>query len=351
MVLFLVNRIGPYHHDRFEYLVGKIDFVVIEICGRDKTYKWDAIDCTNDYKSVTLFDNESYGLFSLAKKLTKYFFQFRPSHVFIPGWAKSYSLISLLLGKLFASKCIVMSDSTKGDKRRFFALEALKKSILKFFDGALVAGTRQIEYLKLLGFKKEVYTGYDVVNNTVFKNSGKNFQGDFIFIGRFIDEKNIILMLEAFLVYTKKIEFPRKLILVGDGHLRSAIEEFIKINGLTELVILKGFLQRDDIVEQLSISHSLILPSISETWGLVVNEALASFLPVIVSDKCGCCLDLVQGNGYLVDPKSKFDIVDKLLEFHNLSEEQYELMCQKSKLLSEQWSLEKYLSSVKHLSS
>jgi glycosyltransferase involved in cell wall biosynthesis len=54
----------------------------------------------------------------------------------------------------------------------------------------------------------------------------------------------------------------------------------------------------------LALSDVLVLPSYSEPWGLVVNEAMACGMPVIVSEKCGCAPDLVQNgkNGISINP-------------------------------------------------
>src|SRR5690348_18498611 len=58
----------------------------------------------------------------------------------------------------------------------------------------------------------------------------------------------------------------------------------------------------------------------SEQWGLVVNEAIASGLPVIVSDGCGCAPELVQGNGFTFDPFDEKQLGERLLEMASLPE-------------------------------
>ena len=86
--------------------------------------------------------------------------------------------------------------------------------------------------------------------------------------------------------------------------MRVSLVEHISALGLREAVRLPGFVQYDDLPSYYGLAEAFILASISETWGLVVNEVMAAGLPVIVSERCGCSSDLVEheGNGYLFDP-------------------------------------------------
>ena len=69
-------------------------------------------------------------------------------------------------------------------------------------------------------------------------------------------------------------------------------------------MVFAGFQQGDAVCAYYGLASCLVLPSISETWGLVVNEAMAAGLPVLVSQRCGCVPELVQDgvNGYVCDP-------------------------------------------------
>jgi glycosyltransferase involved in cell wall biosynthesis len=69
-----------------------------------------------------------------------------------------------------------------------------------------------------------------------------------------------------------------------------------------------------DVPRFLALADALVLPSQSEPWGLVVNEAMACGLPVLVSDRCGCVDDLVQNgrNGYRFDPDQPGELADRI---------------------------------------
>jgi glycosyltransferase involved in cell wall biosynthesis len=62
--------------------------------------------------------------------------------------------------------------------------------------------------------------------------------------------------------------------------------------------------------------------STSEQWGLVVNEAIASGLPVIVSNRCGCAPELVNGNGFFFEPTNEHELTAGLLQMTSLSDQE-----------------------------
>jgi glycosyltransferase involved in cell wall biosynthesis len=74
--------------------------------------------------------------------------------------------------------------------------------------------------------------------------------------------------------------------------------------GLESAVVFTGWASYADLPVYYSRSRAVVLPSVSETWGLVVNEAMAAGKPVLVSNRCGCVPELVRRgvNGYTFDP-------------------------------------------------
>jgi glycosyltransferase involved in cell wall biosynthesis len=81
-------------------------------------------------------------------------------------------------------------------------------------------------------------------------------------------------------------------LMVGDGPLRAACEDFVRTRNIP--IRFTGFLNQSQIVAAYVASDLLVLPSGGETWGLVVNEAMACGRPCIVSDKVGCGPDLIR---------------------------------------------------------
>jgi glycosyltransferase involved in cell wall biosynthesis len=94
------------------------------------------------------------------------------------------------------------------------------------------------------------------------------------------------------------------LLLVGSGANQRELEERAKRNAPGTVQFL-GFVHREELPEIYALAEGLIFPTHSDPWGLVVNEAMACGLPIIVTSVAGCALDLVEDgwNGYVVPPR------------------------------------------------
>jgi len=112
------------------------------------------------------------------------------------------------------------------------------------------------------------------------------------------------------------------LVLLGDGPLRVTVNSQLSTLNLNEHVHLPGFEPYDELPAYYALANAFVHASTTEQWGLVVNEAIASALPVIVSSRCGCAPELVNGNGFTFDPTDEGELTDRLLEMATLSEEE-----------------------------
>ena len=111
------------------------------------------------------------------------------------------------------------------------------------------------------------------------------------------------------------------LVLLGDGPLRSSIFDLRSSLGLDNSVHLPGFKQYDELPIYYGLASVFVHASATEQWGLVVNEAMASGLPVLVSNRCGCALDLVQEgkNGFTFDPFNVEQLAQMMLKISAFS--------------------------------
>jgi glycosyltransferase involved in cell wall biosynthesis len=94
-------------------------------------------------------------------------------------------------------------------------------------------------------------------------------------------------------------------VICGDGPDRGRVERLIADEGI-QGVEMQGFVQLDELARLYAGAHCFIHPALQEAWGLVVNEALAAGLPVLVSRRAGCAYDLVHEgvNGFTFDPRN-----------------------------------------------
>jgi glycosyltransferase involved in cell wall biosynthesis len=113
----------------------------------------------------------------------------------------------------------------------------------------------------------------------------------FLFCGKLIGKKRPLDLLEA-LQHAVAAGAPAHVLVVGDGDLMAQARALVEHNRLP--VAFAGFLNQTEIVGAYVAADCLVLPSDNgETWGLVVNEAMACGIPAIVSDQVGCGPDLV----------------------------------------------------------
>jgi len=100
-----------------------------------------------------------------------------------------------------------------------------------------------------------------------------------------------------------------------------------------------GFASYEDLPACYGLASAFILPSLKDTWGLVVNEAMAAGLPVLVSDRVGCRHDLVEdgGNGFPFDPGDVDDMASKMLHMAALSDEERARMGRRSAEIIAAW--------------
>jgi glycosyltransferase involved in cell wall biosynthesis len=132
------------------------------------------------------------------------------------------------------------------------------------------------------------------------------------------------------------------LVLLGDGPLRRVLEQKIEESGLGGLVRMPGFKQYDDLPAFYGLADGFALVSHSETWGLVVNEALAAGLPAVVSDACGCVPELMSGGeaGFVCSPQDSGSIATALRRLFSLTPDERQRMGQAGRRRVAEYGLE-----------
>jgi glycosyltransferase involved in cell wall biosynthesis len=185
----------------------------------------------------------------------------------------------------------------------------LYRSFIPHFDACLAVGTRSRDYFLHYGARPgRVFVVPHAVEDSLFQGAARQRQGSrqqlrqrwgiqgqqivFLFAGKFIEKKRPMDFLQA-LEMALRQEPGVAGLMVGDGPLRVLCEGFVRSRNLP--VTFTGFLNQSRMVDAYVAADCLVLPSDGgETWGLVVNEAMACGLPAVVSDAVGCAPDLIQ---------------------------------------------------------
>lgn len=307
-IAVLFDNLGPYHIARLEELSRVCKLLVIEAYDASHEYAWDPA-CSVGFERITLQKNAGDRSGTLICALREALIAAQPDAVFIPGWSSRFALGALAWCLSLGIPAILMSDTQRDDFKRRFLLECVKRWIVRSYSGALVAGSSHVKYAAELGMPLQfIRTGYDVVDNKHFLVGARVARASrmasarrhqlpdryFITVARLIEKKNLVSLVRAYHEYVKlNNEGAWGLVIVGDGPLRKALELEVEERGLKGLVHFMGHRSYAEIPELYGLASAMVLPSKIEQWGLVVNEAMAAGLPVLVSTCCGCVPDLV----------------------------------------------------------
>jgi len=325
-------NIGPYHLERVRAAARVLQsrghqLVLIELSADTFTHPWQIKREEEGFQWITLLDSSSdyqKSRLNLILKLQDTLQNLQIDSLAISGYADPI-MLSALVGCLWQRKpAILLSESQEIDASRSRWQESLKSWILKGYKAALVGGNPHKRYLIKLGMAADsIFFGYDVVGNAALHpNQIRHLpkpieQPFFLSINRFIPKKNLLILLSSYAMYRQRGGANTwHLVLCGDGELRPQIEQKIQELGLNDVVHLPGFLQQDELLAYFAHASCFVHASIQEQWGLVVNEAMAAGLPVLVSNRCGCFEDLVlEGvNGFGFDPENSQQLTDLMLK-------------------------------------
>ncbi|PRY88395.1 glycosyltransferase family 4 protein [Mongoliibacter ruber] len=339
----------------FSYLTSLgFDLQVIEISGLGSNYHFaknpkqaDFWECLFPDKSLQDLDPTE-----IRKAVLKRLEEIKP-HVLITG---AIAFPSGATGVYYANKnqipLIVFDDAKLEDVKRNLFVNWVKKQLYSGVDAIFCPALGWESTFNFFGFGQErLFYGVDVVDNDFFMNNkdvsenspviSKNY---FLNVGRQVEKKNLLMLLTAYHQLTQKNENVPDLVLVGDGPKRQELEGYIKKHQMKNVQLLPFFPQ-DTIREIYKNAKAFVLPSsFGETWGLVINEAMASGLPVIVSNKVGCAGTLVQNevNGFVFDVASKDSLVKAMQHFIMLNEDQTREMSDSSRNIIKDWGLDRF---------
>jgi glycosyltransferase involved in cell wall biosynthesis len=133
----------------------------------------------------------------------------------------------------------------------------------------------------------------------------------FLASARFVPVKNLMGLLECFARFrSSRPDSSTALVLLGDGEERAALEARRETLGLEGVVLMPGFKQYDELPAYYGLADAFVHVSRIEPWGLVVNEAMAAGLPIVISRQCGCASSLLREgeNGFC----ASFDSLEEL---------------------------------------
>src|SRR3954451_1053984 len=342
-IALVFHHIGPYHRARLNAAADRLSVTGIEWSAQGYD-AWGAAATPARYHKVSLFPEATDHYPNKAELRCAFWSaleQTNPDVVAVNGWNNFGSLIAANCCLRRRIPMIVMSESSRQDEPRNWWKEMIKRRLVDLYSAALVGGQRHVEYLVELGMPRDrIFIGYDVVDNHYFRQSTEEIRSQtlkvrqkyalpenyFLASARFVEKKNLPRLIQAYAEYRRQSEIAAKvpwaLVLLGDGPLRETFNTQLSTLNLIEHVVLPGFKPYDELPVYYALANAFVHASTTEQWGLVVNEAVASGLPVIVSNRCGCAPELVKGNGFTFDPTNEDELAKRLLEIASLSDQE-----------------------------
>ena len=334
------DNFGPYHVARMVGAANYCEVVAIEVSPANSEYAWINPDLPENLMHVTLSDGTANGCDAgqFNQVFNEKLAPLALDCVAVPGWS---SLAALSLTRWCAKQgipVIAMSETNGWDFVRVWPTEFVKKGVVSHYSAAVVTSDSQANYLRDLGLAPEtIFRGYNVVDNAYFATKAAAVRASgtmpaigegamsqawrnryFLASNRFIEKKNLPVLLSSYSAFRQgrsddPADWP--LVMLGDGPMRAELELLTAKLGLSDHVHFPGFRQIEELPEYYATAGAFVHVSTTEQWGLVINEALASGLPAIVSRRCGCAEVLIVDDvtGLLIDPADNTAITAALV--------------------------------------
>lgn len=322
---------APYWTPRFNELsnLTNLDIDIVFLSWGSVLLGWKERVSNRKFKySVIRKKADESGYYKIILRLPKPWELFKRKHdVLIMPYADMTCIIAALICILIRRPYILHSPNTINDERKgYFIYETLKKLLFRKASAIFATGKAQLQYsLQYCNDKEKIY----VIGNPTWKPSRKYIRNSkevekekgklgipngvaILYVGRLSWEKGLWQLLEAVGELNKK-KYKTSLILVGEGPQRQELNELADSYNIDVKFI--RFLGNKELEQYYAAADIFVLPSKSEPWGLVVNEAMQARLPIVISDRVGCKEDLIIDgeNGYVFS-YGRADELEEVLE-------------------------------------
>lgn len=328
-------NIPSFHqHDLLEQLNQYYpDFEVIYAHSQDKLRKKQSWDFTISTKYPSKIINRGLSVWKIAT----YIFKNRNAIHIINGiWAERTFFWVIILLNIFRGKFLIYSEAPNPLKKRSWFkkitltlfIKPITKILLKKAKGVLAISIFAVDFFEKLGVKPDkIYRfGYfrNIQKSTEWQTA--NLKTTLIFVGQLIERKGVFTLLNSVKsISDQKTDFD--LHIIGTGDLSEEIRLFIQQNQLQHIITVHGSMKPQKVAEHIQNADLLILPSVFDGWGMVINEALLSNTPVLVSDSCGAKELVRQGqNGWIFQAQNQASLTRRLIHFLNLTEQEKQII-------------------------
>ena len=238
--------------------------------------------------------------------------QERPDVLIVHGYTAPTNLLAMLLAKVLGIRVLMRGDTRVQQGHVSAFRRWVKRGVLSLCDGAIAVGSANRDYYQSLGMKEDriFFAPFSVDNAAFALPAGDRethraalrhqfgISGDaqlVVFASKLMCRKRASDLIDAFSRVRGRLP-DAHLVIAGSGEEEASLKHQASETAQGYVHFL-GFLNQSELPRTFAASDVFVLPSDNEPWGLVVNEAMAAGLPVIVSDDVGAAPDLVAMTG------------------------------------------------------
>lgn len=325
-ILYLYREIMPYNIPVLKELVN-LGFKISVIHRESK--KKTSYSHPN-LINVDFFDEAKFD----KKSLKKIASDINPDLAFICDWSvPKYNSCGAFLKSQLKIPVVVGCDTQWRGGKQWANVFSSSLRHHRYFSHILVAGVRQYEYAKRIGFKNDriimnlLSADLDKFGEAVIKQENFTENRNFLFVGRFVEKKGVKELVDAWNGITNKKN--SKLIMVGEGPLKKEID-------FPDDVEIHPFVSQSQLLKYAERSSCFLLPSIFEPWALVIHEFATAGLPLIVTNSCGATPHFVINNynGLIVSSGSSLELKNAIETIINMSDRELFKYAKRSRILS-----------------
>jgi 1,2-diacylglycerol 3-alpha-glucosyltransferase len=247
-------------------------------------------------------------------------------------------------------KSVIFDNAQLKDVPRGWIPDYIKKKIYSAVDAVFCPAPSWNETFRYFGFTDiQIFHGLNVVDNSFWKKVADTQINThpmkyLLSVARQIPEKNFRFLLNAYHKYLLVSPDPLHIVLVGDGPEHDLLKVIVQEKGFERFCHFYPFMSQEKLITFFHEAAWFILPSLKETWGLVVNEAMASRLPILASNLVGCASTLVEDgiNGFNFSPYDESRLIELLLQASEMKENRRIEMGKRSEEIISDWDLDRF---------
>jgi glycosyltransferase involved in cell wall biosynthesis len=239
--------------------------------------------------------------------------------VLFGGWESPAYWMLLLACKFFQTPGVAFYESPQNTMTHKSGPIALLRALFfRCMNRIVVPGSAASDAVAYMGVPRErILQGFNAVDVTAFHAAAASaippaseeaLNGHrYLFVGQLIRRKRVLDIIESFL---QVAEMNDELTIVGTGEQLTELQDFVR--GHESQIKFLGQVQNSELPQIMAAHHTLVLASEQEVWGLVVNEALASGMHVVVTDNCGVSRSVGSMEGVYIALESLQDLAEQM---------------------------------------